>query len=83
MFLIFEVVSVFLVAIAMSMAVAHAPERPGKMRLRWENHIAARILHRNGEAWVAQERRGNLSVLWFKRREWSFPVWLRQLNLDP
>jgi hypothetical protein len=33
MFLSFEVVSVFLVAITMSMAVAHAPERPGKMRL--------------------------------------------------
>jgi hypothetical protein len=48
MFLILQVVTVFLVAIAMSLALAHALELPGKMRLSRETYIAVQTIYYPG-----------------------------------
>jgi hypothetical protein len=48
MFLILQVVTVFLVAIAMSLALAHALELPGKMRLSKETYMAVQAIYYPG-----------------------------------
>jgi hypothetical protein len=48
MFLILQVGTVFLVAIAMSLALAHALELPGKMRLSKETYIAVQTIYYPG-----------------------------------
>jgi hypothetical protein len=48
MFLTFQVVTVFLVAVAMSLALAHALELPGKMRLDKETYIAVQAIYYPG-----------------------------------
>src|SRR5919109_53615 len=48
MFLIVQVVTVFLAAVAMSLAVAHALELPGKMRLDKETYIAVQAIYYPG-----------------------------------
>jgi Domain of unknown function (DUF1772) len=48
MFLILQVVTVFLVAIAMSLALAHALELPGKMRLDQETYAAVQTIYYPG-----------------------------------
>ena len=48
MFLVFQVITVFLASIAMSLAVAHALELPGKMRLNKENYIATQTIYYPG-----------------------------------
>jgi hypothetical protein len=48
MFLILQVISVCLVAVAMSLALAHALELPGKMRLDRETYIAMQPIYYPG-----------------------------------
>jgi Domain of unknown function (DUF1772) len=48
MFLILQVITVFLVAVAMSLAVAHALELPGKMRLNRETYLAVQGIYYPG-----------------------------------
>jgi hypothetical protein len=48
MFLIFQVATVFVVSVAMAMALAHALELPGKMRLGRENYIAVQTIYYPG-----------------------------------
>jgi len=48
MLLIVQVVTVFLASIAMSLAVAHALELPGKLRLNKENYIATQTIYYPG-----------------------------------
>jgi hypothetical protein len=48
MFLAFQVVTVFLVAVAMSLALAHALELPGKMRLDEDTYIAVQRIYYPG-----------------------------------
>jgi hypothetical protein len=48
MFVIFQVVTVFLVAVAMSLALAHALELPGKMRLDKGNYLAVQGIYYPG-----------------------------------
>jgi len=48
MFLALQVVAVFLASIAMSLALAHALELPGKMRLNKENYIATQTIYYPG-----------------------------------
>jgi uncharacterized membrane protein len=48
MFLIFQVITVFLVAVAMSLALAHALELPGKMRLDRETYLAVQRIYYPG-----------------------------------
>ena len=48
MFLLLQVVTVFLVSVAMSLALAHALELPGKMRLNRETYIAAQSIYYPG-----------------------------------
>jgi hypothetical protein len=48
MFLIIQVVTVFLVSVAMSLALAHALELPGKMRLDKETYIAVQSIYYPG-----------------------------------
>ena len=48
MFLIFKVVTVFLVSITMSLALAHVFELPGKMRLNKETYIAVQSIYYPG-----------------------------------
>jgi hypothetical protein len=48
MFLILQVVTVFQVAVAMSLALAHALEPPGKMRLNKETCIALQTIYYPG-----------------------------------
>jgi hypothetical protein len=48
MFLILQVATVFLVAVAMSLALAHALELPGKMRLDRETYIAVQTIYYPG-----------------------------------
>jgi hypothetical protein len=48
MFLIIQVLTVFLVSLAMSLAVAHALELPGKMRLDRETYIAVQSIYYPG-----------------------------------
>jgi hypothetical protein len=43
--LIFQIVTVFLASIAMSLAVAHALELPGTMGLGKENYIATQTIY--------------------------------------
>jgi len=43
-----QVITVFLVAVAMSLALAHALEYPGKMRLNRESHIATQTIYYPG-----------------------------------
>ena len=43
--LVFEVITMFLVAVAMSMALAHALEYPGKMRLSRETYLATQTIY--------------------------------------
>ena len=43
-----QVITVFLVAVAMAMALAHALEYPGKMRLSRENYIATQSIYYPG-----------------------------------
>ena len=45
MFLMLQVVTVFLVAVTMSLALAHALELPGKMRLNKETYIAVQTIY--------------------------------------
>jgi hypothetical protein len=40
-----QVVAVFLASIAMSLAVAHALELPGKLRLSKENYVATQTIY--------------------------------------
>jgi hypothetical protein len=47
-FIALEVVTVFLVAVAMSLALAHALELPGKMRLNRETYIAVQSIYYPG-----------------------------------
>src|SRR5258707_13561169 len=47
-FVIMQVAAVFLAAIAMSMAVAHALELPGKLRLSKENYVATQTIYYPG-----------------------------------
>jgi hypothetical protein len=46
--LIIQVVAVFLASIAMSLAMAHALELPGKLRLSRENYIATQTIYYPG-----------------------------------
>jgi len=46
--LVIQVVAVFLASIAMSLAVAHALELPGKLRLSRENYIATQTIYYPG-----------------------------------
>ena len=46
--LFLEVVTIFLVAVAMSLALAHALEFPGKMRLSRENYLATQSIYYPG-----------------------------------
>ena len=46
--MIVQVVAVFLASIAMSLAVAHALELPGKLRLSKENYIATQTIYYPG-----------------------------------
>jgi len=48
MFLTLQVVTVLLVAVAMSLALAHALELPGKMRLNKETYIAVQAIYYPG-----------------------------------
>jgi hypothetical protein len=48
MFLIFQVITVFLVAVAMSLALAHALELPGKMRLDRDTYLAVQGIYYPG-----------------------------------
>jgi hypothetical protein len=48
MYLVLQVVTVFLVAVAMSLALAHALELPGKMRLDRETYIAVQTIYYPG-----------------------------------
>lgn len=48
MLLTLQVVTVFLVAVAMSLALAHALEMPGKMRLDKETYIAVQSIYYPG-----------------------------------
>lgn len=48
MLLIVQVVAVFLASIAMSLALAHALELPGKLRLSKENYIATQTIYYPG-----------------------------------
>ena len=48
MLLILEVVTVFLVAVAMSLSLAHALELPGKMRLERETYLAVQAIYYPG-----------------------------------
>jgi hypothetical protein len=48
MFLILEVVTVFLVAVTMSLALAHALEFPGKMRLDEKTYLAVQTIYYPG-----------------------------------
>lgn len=48
MFLILQVITVFLVAVAMSLALAHALELPGKMRLDKETYLAVQGIYYPG-----------------------------------
>lgn len=48
MFLTLQVVTVFLVAVAMSLSLAHALELPGKMRLEKETYIAVQTIYYPG-----------------------------------
>jgi hypothetical protein len=48
MFLALEVITVFLASIAMSLALAHALELPGKMRLNKENYMATQTIYYPG-----------------------------------
>jgi len=48
MFLALEVITVFLVAITMSLALAHALEFPGKMRLDAETYMAVQTIYYPG-----------------------------------
>jgi hypothetical protein len=46
--LVFEVITIFLVAVAMSMALAQALEYPGKMRLSRESYFATQSIYYPG-----------------------------------
>lgn len=46
--LLLEVVTVFLVAVAMSLALAHALEFPGKLRLNKEIYLATQTIYYPG-----------------------------------
>src|ERR671916_3284396 len=48
MFLIIQVVTVFLVAVAMSLSLAHALELPGKMRLDRDTYVAVQGIYYPG-----------------------------------
>jgi len=48
MFLIIQVVTVFLVAVAMSLSLAHALELPGKMRLDRDTYVAVQAIYYPG-----------------------------------
>jgi hypothetical protein len=48
MIVFLQVITVFLTSIAMSLAVAHALELPGKMRLSKENYIATQTIYYPG-----------------------------------
>jgi hypothetical protein len=48
MFLILQIGTIFLVSVAMSMALAHALELPGKMRLDRETYIAVQSIYYPG-----------------------------------
>ena len=48
MFLIVQVVTVFLVAVAMSLSLAHALELPGKMRLDRDTYVAVQAIYYPG-----------------------------------
>src|ERR687895_1371780 len=48
MFLIIQVVTVFLVAVAMSLSLAHALELPGKMRLDKDTYLAVQDIYYPG-----------------------------------
>src|SRR5438105_1600566 len=48
MLLIVQVVTVFLASVAMSLALGHALELPGKMRLSKENYIATQSIYYPG-----------------------------------
>ena len=48
MFLILEVSTVFLVAVAMALALAHALEMPGKMRLSKDDYLAMQPIYYPG-----------------------------------
>lgn len=48
MFLLLQVVSVFLASVAMSLALAHAFELPGKMRLDRDTYVAAQSIYYPG-----------------------------------
>jgi hypothetical protein len=47
-FLLFEVLTVFLAAVAMSLALAHALEMPGKMRLPRDAYLAVQTIYYPG-----------------------------------
>lgn len=46
MFLLLKIVAMFLVAVTMGLALAHALELPGKMRVSKENYIAVQTTTR-------------------------------------
>jgi hypothetical protein len=48
-----QVVTVFLVAVAMSLALAHALELPGKMRLEKATYIAVQIIYYPGFTYLS------------------------------
>jgi hypothetical protein len=48
MFLILQVVTVFLVAVALSLSLAHALELPGKMRLDRDTYVAVQAIYYPG-----------------------------------
>ena len=78
MFLIFQVATVFMVSVAMSMALAHALELPGKLRLGRENYIAVQTIYYPGFTYAGfTERLGIIAtlVLLFLRPKRSPGFW--------
>jgi hypothetical protein len=56
MLLSLEVVTVFLVGVAMSMALAHALEYPGKLRLDERTYLAVQTIYYPGSPLAESEK---------------------------
>jgi hypothetical protein len=63
MLLILQILTVFLVAVAMSLALAHALELPGKMRLDKQTYIAVQAIL--GSLMADSPRDWEYSRVWF------------------
>jgi hypothetical protein len=65
MLLAIQVIAVFLVSVAMALAMAHALEFPGKMRLDKEHYLATQTIYYPGfTIGGAAEPLGMLATLW-------------------